>query len=74
MADNSWKMLAVAYNHPLSKIVLSVFAVGLSASAIAGELERGTPDWWLNITVLLAVSAVTFGSALFIFESRDLTR
>jgi len=37
-------MLAVAYNHPLSKIVLSVFAVGLSASAIAGELERGTLD------------------------------
>jgi len=74
MADNSWKMLAVAYNQPLSKIVLSAFAMGLSASAIAGELERGTPDWWLNITVLLATSAVTFGVALLIFERRNLTR
>ncbi len=37
-------MLAVAYNHPLTKVALSVFAVGLTAGAIAGELERGTLD------------------------------
>jgi ABC-2 type transport system permease protein len=37
-------VLAVAYNHPLTKVALSVFAVGLTASAIAGELERGTLD------------------------------
>jgi len=38
------------------------------------QIINGTPDSWLNITVLLAVSAVTFGSALLIFERRDLTR
>ena len=38
------------------------------------QIINGTPDWWLNITVLLAVSAVTFGPALLIFERRDLTR
>ena len=37
-------MLAVSYNHPLSKLMLCVFAVGLTANAIAGELERGTLD------------------------------
>lgn len=36
--------LAVAYNHPLTKVALTAFAVGLTASAIAGELERGTLD------------------------------
>jgi ABC-2 type transport system permease protein len=37
-------MLAVAYNHPLTKLMLSVFAVGLAANAIAGELQKGTLD------------------------------
>ena len=37
-------MLAVAYNLPLTKLVLAVFAMSLPASAIAGELERGTLD------------------------------
>ena len=37
-------MLAVAYNHPLTKVILIAFAVGLTANAIAGELERGTLD------------------------------
>lgn len=36
--------LAVAYNHPLTKLMLGIFAVGLTANAIAGELERGTLD------------------------------
>lgn len=40
--------LAVSYNHPLTKLMLGVFAVGLSASAIAGELERGTLDLLLT--------------------------
>ena len=37
-------ILAVAYNQPLTKVALIAFAVGLTASAIAGELERGTLD------------------------------
>jgi ABC-2 type transport system permease protein len=36
--------LAVAYNHPLTKLALGAFAVGLSAHAVAGELEWGTLD------------------------------
>lgn len=36
--------LAVSYNHPLTKVALTVFVVGLTANAIAGELERGTLD------------------------------
>lgn len=36
--------LAVSYNHPLTKLMLGVFAVGLTANAVAGELERGTLD------------------------------
>lgn len=36
--------LAVSYNHPLTKVVLVVFVVGLTANTIAGELERGTLD------------------------------
>jgi ABC-2 type transport system permease protein len=36
--------LAVGYNHPLTKVAISVFAVGLTSGAIAGELERGTLD------------------------------
>jgi ABC-2 type transport system permease protein len=36
--------LAVAYNHPLTKLMLGIFAVGLPTSAIAGELEHGTLD------------------------------
>jgi ABC-2 type transport system permease protein len=36
--------LAVGYNHPLTKVAICVFAVGLTSGAIAGELERGTLD------------------------------
>jgi ABC-2 type transport system permease protein len=36
--------LAVAYNHPLTKVALIAFVVSLTANAIAGELERGTLD------------------------------
>jgi len=36
--------LAVAYNHPLTKVTLVALAVMLPAAALAGELERGTLD------------------------------
>src|SRR5437870_1359545 len=35
-------MLSVAYVHPLTQAILSIWAVGRAAGAIAGEIDRGT--------------------------------
>lgn len=35
-------MLSIGYVHPLMQIVLCVWAIGRAASALAGELDRGT--------------------------------
>src|SRR5262245_50889957 len=35
-------MLSIGYVHPLIQLVLCLWAVGRSASALAGELDRGT--------------------------------
>ena len=69
--------LAVAYNHPLTKVVLTVFAVALPVSAIAGELERGTLDLLLahplrryklllGSGLALSLAAVMLGGSMFL--------
>src|SRR5207249_11039137 len=35
-------MLSIGYVHPLMQIILCVWAIGRAASALAGELDRGT--------------------------------
>jgi ABC-2 type transport system permease protein len=69
--------LAVSYNHPLTKVVLTVFVLGMTANAIAGELERGTLDLLLarplrRYELLLGdgmaflVAAVVLSSSMFL--------
>src|SRR5206468_5693463 len=36
--------IALGYVHPISIILLSVFAIGFATSSIAGERQRGTPE------------------------------
>ena len=38
------------------------------------QIIGGTPNWWINITVLLPVAVMTFVAAMVIFERQDLTR
>ncbi|HEX5825128.1 MAG TPA: ABC transporter permease subunit [Candidatus Limnocylindrales bacterium] len=56
--------IALGYVHPISIILLSVFAVGFTTSAIAGERQRGTLEvllarplsrWQVYLTLLAAV-------------------
>jgi ABC-2 type transport system permease protein len=48
--------IALAFIHPISIILTSVFAVGFSASAVAGERQRGT----LEVTLARPISRHAF--------------
>lgn len=37
-------MMSIAYVHPITQLILCIWAVGRSASAISGELDRGTME------------------------------
>jgi ABC-2 type transport system permease protein len=60
-------LLSVGYVHPLPQTILMIWALGRGASALAGELERGTMELlvsqpiprWKIITTQLAVDLVT---------------
>lgn len=60
-------LLSVGYVHPLPQTILMIWALGRGASAIAGELERGTMELlvaqpiprWKIITSQLMVDLVT---------------
>jgi len=56
--------VALGYIHPIAIILVSIFAIGFSASAVAGERQRGTLEvllarplsrWTVYITLLAAV-------------------
>jgi ABC-2 type transport system permease protein len=40
--DRPQDMFSIGYVHPLTQVILCVWAVGRSASALAGEIDRGT--------------------------------
>jgi ABC-2 type transport system permease protein len=42
--QNPEHMLSVSYVHPLTQIILCVWAIGRAAGAIAGEIDRGTME------------------------------
>ncbi len=42
--DKAMHMMSIAYVHPLTITVLCVWAIGRTANAIAGELEKGTME------------------------------
>jgi ABC-2 type transport system permease protein len=60
-------LLSVGYVHPLPQTILMIWALGRGASAIAGELERGTMELlvaqpiarWKIVTSQLLVDLVT---------------
>jgi ABC-2 type transport system permease protein len=37
-------MLSIAYVHPLTQVILCIWAIGRAAGAIAGEIDRGTME------------------------------
>ena len=42
--DHTQDMLSMAYVHPLTQIILCVWAIGRASGGIAGELDRGTME------------------------------
>lgn len=42
--ENAGELMSVAYVHPLTLILLSLYAVGRASAAIAGEIDRGTME------------------------------
>jgi ABC-2 type transport system permease protein len=42
--DNAMDMLSIGYVHPLMQTIFCIWAIGRSAGAIAGELDRGTME------------------------------
>jgi beta-exotoxin I transport system permease protein len=42
--DHTQDMLSMAYVHPLTQIILCVWAIGRASGSIAGELDRGTME------------------------------
>ncbi len=42
--DKATHMMSIAYVHPLTITVLCVWAIGRTANAVAGELEKGTME------------------------------
>jgi len=59
--------IALAFIHPIAIILTSVFAVGFSASAVAGERQRGTLEVALARPVSRSVFYVTLLAAAFAF-------
>lgn len=69
-------LLSVGYVHPLPQTILMIWALGRGASALAGEMERGTMELlvaqplprWKLVTTHLLVDLVTIpGLVLFMF-------
>jgi ABC-2 type transport system permease protein len=54
--------MALGFIHPISLILQSVFAVGYSAAAVAGERQRGT----LEVTLARPISRRTLYGTLFV--------
>lgn len=60
-------MLSMAYVHPLTQVILCVWAIGRASGAVAGELDRGTMELLLAqplrrsqvILAHLAIDAIT---------------
>lgn len=46
--DKAMDMLTIGYVHPLVVLILCIWAVGRSAGAIAGEIDRGTMELLLS--------------------------
>lgn len=42
--DRAFDMMSVALVHPMTQLILCIWAVGRAAGAIAGELDRGTME------------------------------
>jgi ABC-2 type transport system permease protein len=42
--DNAMNILSIGYVHPLMQTIFCIWAIGRAASAIAGELDRGTME------------------------------
>ena len=42
--DHALDMISIAYVHPLTQIILCVWAIGRASGAIAGEIDRGTME------------------------------
>lgn len=42
--DHAMDVLSMAYVHPLTQVILCVWAIGRASGAIAGEIDRGTME------------------------------
>jgi ABC-2 type transport system permease protein len=42
--DHAADMISIAYVHPLTMFILSIWAIGRASGAIAGEIDRGTME------------------------------
>jgi ABC-2 type transport system permease protein len=42
--NNPMEMLTIAYVHPLTQVILCVWAIGRAAGAFAGEIDKGTME------------------------------
>lgn len=42
--ERAQDMMSIAYVHPLTQVILCVWAIGRAAGAIAGEIDRGTME------------------------------
>lgn len=61
--DKAMDILSIVLVHPLTQVLLAFWAVGRGASALAGELERGTLELLLSQPV--SRPKVAFSHALF---------
>jgi ABC-2 type transport system permease protein len=64
--ERAMDVLSIGYVHPLMQVIFGVWAIGRAASAVAGELDRGTLELllaqplprWRVIAAHLAVDAI----------------
>jgi ABC-2 type transport system permease protein len=64
--ERAMDMLSIGYVHPLMQVIFGIWAIGRAASAVAGELDRGTLELllaqplprWRVIAAHLTVDAI----------------
>src|SRR5438128_7746586 len=59
--------IALGYAHPISIILISIFAIGFTTSAIAGERQRGTLEVLLARPLARSQVYVTLLAAVLVF-------
>ncbi len=59
--------IAVGYIHPIAIILISIFAIGFAASAVAGERQRGTLEVLLARPISRRTVYVTLLAAVLVF-------